>query len=87
MLGPYIKFRGTRGTKMSANADLSTMETYYNKMKQFENQFFIYGAKCTKMYILGYSSIIRLRPVLPIGYPLTNIYVHVKYGSNLIRMF
>ena len=60
MLGPYIKFRGNRGTKMSANADLSTMETYYNKMEQFDNQFFIYGEKCTKMYILGYSSIIRL---------------------------
>ena len=24
MLGPYIESRGTRGTKMSANADLST---------------------------------------------------------------
>ena len=60
MLGPYIKFRGTRGTKMSANPDLITMETYYNKMKQFENHFFIYGVKCTKIYILGYSSIIRL---------------------------
>ena len=28
MLGPYIKSRGTRGTEMSANADLITMETY-----------------------------------------------------------
>ena len=28
MLGPYIKSRGTRGTKMSANADLTTVETY-----------------------------------------------------------
>ena len=28
MLGPYIKSRGTRGTKMSANADLITVETY-----------------------------------------------------------
>ena len=28
MLGPYIKYRGTRGTKMSANADLITVETY-----------------------------------------------------------
>ena len=27
MLGPYIKSRGTRGTEMSANADLITMET------------------------------------------------------------
>ena len=28
MLDPYIKSRGTRGTKMSANADLTTVETY-----------------------------------------------------------
>ena len=28
MLGPYIKFRGSRGTEMSANADLITVETY-----------------------------------------------------------
>ena len=28
MLGPYIKSRGIRGTKMSANADLITVETY-----------------------------------------------------------
>ena len=27
MLGPYIKSRGTRGTEMSANAALITMET------------------------------------------------------------
>ena len=27
MLGPYIKSRGTRGTKMSENADLITVET------------------------------------------------------------
>ena len=28
MLGPYIKSRGSRGTKISANADLITVETY-----------------------------------------------------------
>ena len=28
MLGPYIKSRDTRGTKMLANADLITVETY-----------------------------------------------------------
>ena len=28
MLVPNIKSRGTRGTEMSANADLITMETY-----------------------------------------------------------
>ena len=54
MLGPYIKSRGTRGTKMSANADLITVETYmYNKGKQFENHFFIYGPKCEKIVYFG----------------------------------
>ena len=28
MLGPYIKSRGIRGTEMSVNAALITMETY-----------------------------------------------------------
>ena len=28
MLGPYIKSRGIRGTEMSANVDLITVETY-----------------------------------------------------------
>ena len=28
MLGPYIKSRGSRGTEISANADLITVETY-----------------------------------------------------------
>ena len=39
MLGTYIKSKGTRGTKMSENAALITMETYYNKGKQFETSF------------------------------------------------
>ena len=33
MLGPYIKFKGTGGTKMSANADLITVETYVQSDK------------------------------------------------------
>ena len=45
MLGPYIKSRGTRGTKMSANADLITMKTFVQG-KTIENQFLIYGPKC-----------------------------------------
>ena len=55
-MGPYIKSRGTRGTKMSANAALITvtMEKYVQQGEQFENQFFIYKPKCKKMYILGY---------------------------------
>ena len=54
MLGPYIKSRGTRGTKMSANADLITLWRHiYNKGKQFENNFFIYGPKCEKNVYFG----------------------------------
>ena len=48
-VGPLHKIQGvTKGTKMSTNADLITMETYYNKMKQFENRFFIYGENVQK---------------------------------------
>ena len=32
MLGPYIKSRGTRGTKMSVNADLIAVETYVQQV-------------------------------------------------------
>ena len=45
-MGPYIKSIGTGGTKMSANADLITVETYVQQGKTIENQFFIYGPKC-----------------------------------------
>ena len=31
MLGPYIKSRGARGTEMSENAALITMETYVQR--------------------------------------------------------
>ena len=52
MLGPYIKSRGARGTKMPAHADLITMETYVQG-EQFENQFFIYGPKCIFFLYFG----------------------------------
>ena len=52
-VGTYIKSRGTRGTKMSANAAI-TMEIYvYNKGKQFENQFFIYEPKFKNKIYFG----------------------------------
>ena len=51
MLGPYIKSRGTRGTKMSANADLITVETNVQQRgKQFENHFW---AKMKKNVYFG----------------------------------
>ena len=42
MLGPYIKSRGTWGTKMAANADLITVEIYVQQGNSIENQLFIY---------------------------------------------
>ena len=45
MLGPYIKSRGTRGTKMSANADLITVETYGQQGETIWKPFFHLWAK------------------------------------------
>ena len=50
MLGPYIQ---SRGTKLSANADLITVETYVQQGEQFENQFFIYGPQCKIIVYVG----------------------------------
>ena len=82
MLGPYIKSRGTGGTKMSANGDLTTVETYVQG-KTIENHFLIYGLKCKKIYIFGYlrgPGVLKflILPVLLFGYPLLHIYVRVK---------
>ena len=55
MLGPYIKSRGTRGTKMSANAALITMETYVQQRETTWKPVFHTWTKMLKqMYILGY---------------------------------
>ena len=51
MLGPYINSRGTRGTKMSANADLITVETYVQQGETIWKPFL--GQNVQKMYILG----------------------------------
>ena len=81
MLGPYIKSRGTRGTKMQTSSQWRHM---YNKGKQFENQFFIYGPKCKKKIFWGYFGgpervfNDQTGPILLSSYPLTHIYVHVK---------
>ena len=55
MLGPYIKSRGTRGTKMSANADLITVETYVQQGETIWKPFFHLWAKMLKKNIFwGY---------------------------------
>ena len=85
MLGPYIKSRGTRGTKMSANADLITVETYVQQGETIWKPFFHLWAKMLKnLYILGvfwgpwgvFND--QTKPILLSSYPLTHIYVHVK---------
>ena len=77
MLGPYIQSRGTRGTEISGNADLITMDPYVQQGKQFENQFFIYESKC---YLGGPEGVFNdmTGPILLSSYPLTHMYVHVK---------
>ena len=64
MLGPYIKSRGTRGTKMSANADLITVETYVQQNVYFGSPEGVFND--------------QTGPILLSSYPLTHIYVHVK---------
>ena len=54
MLGPYIKSRGTRGTEMSANADLITMKTYVQQGETIWNKVFHIWAKLFLFFILGY---------------------------------
>ena len=64
MLGPYIKSKGTRGTKMSANADLTTVETYVQQGETIWKPERVFNDQ-TGLILLS-------------SYPLTHIYVHVK---------
>ena len=73
MLGPYIK---SRGTEMSVNADLITMETYYVQQ----------GETILKTSFSYKGQNVKKKILLPI-YPLTYINLHIKYGSNPIRIF
>ena len=86
MLGPHIKSKGTRGTKMSANADLITVETYVQQGETIWKPVFQLWAKMLKKreYILGYlggpEGVFndQTGPIMLSSYPLTHIYVHVK---------
>ena len=85
MLGPYIKSRGTRGTKMSANADLTTVETYVQQGETIWKPVFHLWPKCKKKcifwgYFGGPERVFndQTGPILLSSYPLTHIYVHVK---------
>ena len=86
MLGPYIKSRGTRGTEMSANADLITMETYIytTRGNNLKTSLSYMSQNVKKKYILGYlggpERVFNdtTGPILLSSYHLTHIYVHVK---------
>ena len=67
MLGPYIKSRGTRVTGMSANADLTTVETYAQQGETIWKPVFHIWAKNN-----------QTRPIFLSSYPLTHIYLHVN---------
>ena len=84
MLGPYIKSRGIRGTKMSENAALITMETYVIRGNNLKNSFSYMSQNVFFFYILGYlggpEGVFndQTGPILLSSYPLTHIYAHVK---------
>ena len=85
MLGPYIKSRGTRGTKMSANADLIPVETYLQQGETIWKTIFSFmGQNVKKKIFWGYfggpEGVFndQTKPILLSSYPLTHIYVHVK---------
>ena len=84
MLGPYIKSRGTGGTKMSANADLILVETYVQG-KRIENQIFIYRPKYKFFAIWGalwgaFND--QTGPILLSNYPLTHVLCMWNKESN-----
>ena len=85
MLGPYIKSRGIRGTEMSANAALITMETYVQQGETIWKPVSHTWAKIFKKNVyfwlfMGPWGVFndQTGPILLSSYPLTQIYVHVK---------
>ena len=78
MLGPYIKSRGIRGTKMSSNAALITMETYVQQGETIWKP--VFHIKYILGYLGGPEGVFndQTGPIFLSSYPLTHIYVHVK---------
>ena len=81
MVGPYIKSRGTVGTKMSANVDLITLETYVQQGKTLTTSFSYMGQNMnTNVFFLlfrgpwGPSMIVLAGSILLSRYPLTHSY-------------
>ena len=60
MLGPYIKSRGTRGTNMSANTDLITVETLCTtRGNNLKTIFSFMGENVKKVYFGGILGALR----------------------------
>ena len=92
MLGPYIKSRGSRGTEISANTDLITVETYVGPPPPYIQQ----GETIWKPVFLCTSQNVKKKvyfglfggpegvfnaqtgPILLSSYSFIYIYVHVK---------
>ena len=84
-VGPLHKIQGYQGTKMSANADLITVETYVQQGETIWKPVFHLWAKMYKKclfwgYFGGPEGVFndQTRPILLSSYPLTHIYVHMK---------
>ena len=88
----------TQNGVLSSAMHLSFGDTHWDidkfiKREKNNHQFFIYGPQCEKMRILGYSGgpgwpiNNRTGPILLPRHPLTYINLHIKYGSNPIRIF
>ena len=63
MLVPYIKSMGTRGTKMSANADLITVETYLQQWETINYPYLgIFALNCPD-FTMPYSPYVCILPL------------------------
>ena len=91
MLGPYIKFRGTRGTEMSANTALITMETYVlvTRGNNLKTSFSYRSQNVKKKIILGYlggpEGVFndQTGPILLSSYPLTHISMYMSNKETI----
>ena len=85
MLGPYIKSRGTRGTKMPSNAALITMETYVQQGGNNLKTSFSYMSqnvkknKATRSPEISREQVQKLTPQF-----LLYIYIGYRFPLSLI---
>ena len=81
------------GERKFQGSKTSSQSRHMNNKEKNNSQVFLYGPPYTKMCIFGYSRgpgwpiNNRTGPILLPSYPLTYISLHIKYGSNPIRIF